>query len=199
VPSLSLTGTLPTGVTFTDNHNGTGTLTGNPASGGVFVVNLIATNSTGSSSQSFTLTVTQSPSFSSLNNATFPVGAAGSFTVAAAGYPTPSITQTGPLPTGVTFVDNHNGSGTLFGIPTEASVSSISFTAANSAGSVNQPFTLTATAPLVPQTVTVGTSINGLAFTVDGVSYTSPQTFSWLPGSSHSINITVTIPVLPSP
>ncbi len=199
VPSLSLTGTLPAGVTFSDNHNGTGTLTGSAANGGIFAVNLIATNSTGSSSQSFTLTVTQPPSFSSLNNATFPVGVAGSFTVTATGYPTPSISENGTLPPGVSFVDNHNGSGTLFGIPTEASASSISFTATNSGGSVNQPFILTASAPVVPQAVTIGTSINGLPFTVDGVSYTTPQTFTWLPGSSHSINITVTVPILPSP
>jgi hypothetical protein len=188
VPSLNLTGTLPAGVTFTDNHNGTGTLTGTPATGGVFLVNLIATNSTGSSSQPFTLTVNQSPSISSANNATFSAGSTNSFTVTATGYPTSSITENGALPTGVTFVDNHNGSGTLSGMPTGASVSSISFTAANTAGSVSQPFTLTSS--LTTQNVTVRTTISSLAFTVDGFSYTSPQTFPWLPGSSHTVSTT---------
>jgi hypothetical protein len=35
--------------------------------------------------------------------------------------------------------------------------------------------------------VTVTTTPEGLAITVDGVDYTSPQTFAWVPGSTHSI------------
>ncbi len=38
--------------------------------------------------------------------------------------------------------------------------------------------------------VTVQTSPSGLAITVDGTAYTAPQTFSWLPGSNHTIATT---------
>ena len=96
--ALSQTGVLPTGVTFVDNHNGTGTVAGAPTAGGVFVINLIATNSSGSSSQSFTLTVSQAPSISSANNSSFGVGTASSFNVTTAGYPAPVITESGALP-----------------------------------------------------------------------------------------------------
>jgi hypothetical protein len=45
-------------------------------------------------------------------------GQAGSFTVTASGSPTPAL-QAGSLPAGVQFVDNHNGTGTLSGTPTQ--------------------------------------------------------------------------------
>ena len=38
--------------------------------------------------------------------------------------------------------------------------------------------------------VTVQTNLAGLTFTVDGTTYTSAQTFSWVPGSSHTIATT---------
>ncbi len=42
----------------------------------------------------------------------------------------------------------------------------------------------------IPIGVTVQTSINGLAFTVDGQTYNSTQIFAWEPGSSHTIATT---------
>ena len=41
-----------------------------------------------------------------------------------------------------------------------------------------------------PVQVTVQTNPAGLSFTVDGTTYTSAQTFSWQPGSSHTIATT---------
>ena len=47
-------------MTFADNHNGTGTLSGTPTAGGVFSINFTAQNGIGSqATQSFTLTVNQ--------------------------------------------------------------------------------------------------------------------------------------------
>lgn len=63
VPSLSRGGVaLPGGVSFTDNGNGTGTLSGTPAaaSDGSYALNFTASNLVGSSpAQAFTLTVTK--------------------------------------------------------------------------------------------------------------------------------------------
>jgi type II secretory pathway pseudopilin PulG len=56
-PALSASG-LPGWATFTDNHNGTGTITGTtPGSGETDTISLGALNSAGSASQTFTLTV----------------------------------------------------------------------------------------------------------------------------------------------
>ena len=58
-PSIAETGSLPQGVTFKDNGNGTATLAGTPALGtvGMYSINFLAANATGSTSQAFTLTV----------------------------------------------------------------------------------------------------------------------------------------------
>lgn len=53
-----------------------------------------------------------------------------------------------------------------------------------------------ATSPLLAQSVSSLTSVtvltvpSGLAITVDGITLTAPQTFSWIPGSSHTLAIT---------
>jgi len=53
----------------------------------------------------------------SARSATFVVGQAGTFTVTTRGFPFPTLSETGVLPAGIIFVDNHNGTATLGGIP----------------------------------------------------------------------------------
>jgi Domain of unknown function (DUF1929)/PKD domain/Putative Ig domain len=148
-PSLSETGALPSGVTFKDNGNGTGTLSGTPASGtgGTYPLTFTASNGVGTAaSQSFTLKVNQAPAITSANNTTFTLGAAGSFTVTTTGSPTPSLSETGALPSGVTFKDNGNGTGTLSGTPASGTAGTypLTFTASNGVGTAaSQSFTLT--------------------------------------------------------
>ena len=52
---------------------------------------------------------------------------------------------------------------------------------------MSAPITETAAFTQNPVQVTVQTNVAGPSFTVDGTTYTSAQTFSWQPGSSHSI------------
>jgi hypothetical protein len=166
-PALTETGALPSGVTFVDNGNGTATLSGTPAAGTgkTYAITFTATNAVGSNPQSFTLTVDQAPAITSPNATTFTVGTSSSFTVMTTGFPAPSLTETGALPGGVTFVDNGNGTGTLAGTPAGGSVGtySITFTATNGVGlPPSQGFTLTVnTAPVITSggstTFTVGT------------------------------------------
>ncbi len=150
-PSLSESGALPTGVTFTNNGNGTATLSGTPTSGsgGTYSLTFTATNGVGTPAiQSFTLTVNQGPTFTSGNSITFTVGTAGTFTVTTTGTPTPSMSASGTLPTGVTFSNNGNGTATLSGTPGSgtAGTYSLTFTASNGVGTpASQPFTLTVT------------------------------------------------------
>ncbi|MEO6500586.1 MAG: putative Ig domain-containing protein [Jatrophihabitantaceae bacterium] len=176
--TLSATGTLPTGVSFTDNGDGTATLAGTPAAGttGSYPLTIGASNTAGTTQQSFTLTVqpaNSSPVITSADHATFTKGSAGSFTVTTtAGYPTATtITKTtGTLPGGVSFTDNHDGTATIAGTPTVAGAFTITITASNGAtADATQSFTLTVVAPPVitsANTATFTSDLAGQSFTV---------------------------------
>jgi hypothetical protein len=94
------------------------------------------------------LTVEKAPLITSANTTTFRVGVAGSFTVTTTGIPRPSISMTGTLPAGVTFVDGtgaNKGTGVLSGTPAPGTGGSyaLTFTATNVRGSSPvQNFTL---------------------------------------------------------
>jgi|HubBroStandDraft_5_1064220.scaffolds.fasta_scaffold03959_4 hypothetical protein len=122
VPALSETGALPAGVTFTDNGDGTATLAGSPtaADAGTYQFHIAASNGVSpDAAQDFTLTVGAAPQITSTDQTEFVLGNAGSFTVTATGDPTPMITERGPLPSGLIFQDNGNGTATISGTPNE--------------------------------------------------------------------------------
>jgi len=119
---------------------------GNPlTSTAVFSDN--ALNASPSASQSIALQGVGSgsaPAIVSASSTAFTLGAASSFTVTTTGFPTPSLSESGALPIGVSFQDNGNGTGTLGGIPTQAGSFSIAFTANNGVSpNATQSFTLT--------------------------------------------------------
>jgi predicted outer membrane repeat protein len=131
---------LPSGVTLSSG----GVLSGTPAAGtgGSYALTITASNGIGSNAtQSFTLTVNQAPAITSAGGTTFTAGTAGRFTVTASGYPTPTFSETGALPTGVTL----SSAGVLSGTPTGASdIYLLTITARNGVGSnLPQRFTLT--------------------------------------------------------
>ena len=140
VPSLSETGQLPAGITFIDNQDGTATLAGTPAVGTskIYAINIAANNGVGApTTQAFTLSVNSTVAITSGSATTFTVGSAGFFSITTMGSPAPSLTQTGKLPTGVTFVDNGNGTATLSGTPAAGAANSylLAITASNGVGS----------------------------------------------------------------
>ena len=129
--SLSESGALPSGVTFVDNGDGTATLAGTPdvGSGGTYTFTITATNGVApDATQSFTLTDNEAPTITSANRTTFVVGTLGSFTVTTSGFPLSSLSESGALPSGVTFVDNGDGTATLSGTPDAGSGGTYSFT-----------------------------------------------------------------------
>ncbi len=150
-PTLNESGTLPGGVTFTDNGNGTATIAGTTGAAGSFPITITAHNGVGSdATQAFTLTVDQAPKITSANSTTFTVGTAGSFTVTATGYPTPMISESGTLPTGVSF---DAATGVLSGTPGAGTGGTyiLTFKAANGISpDATQTFTVTVQfAPIV--------------------------------------------------
>jgi uncharacterized protein (DUF1800 family) len=84
------------------------------------------------------------PTITNSSSATFVIGTLGSFTVTTTGSPAPNITVSGPLPNGVIFRDNRDGTATFGGTPTVSGVFNITLTATNGVlPDANQSFTLT--------------------------------------------------------
>jgi hypothetical protein len=81
-------------------------------------------------------------------------------------------------------------SGYSFSAWTGSGTGSYSGTTNPSSITMNGPITETASFTQNPVQVTVQTSVAGLMFTVDGTSYSAPQSFTWQPGSSHTIATT---------
>jgi predicted secreted protein len=154
-PTLTLkeTGPLPSGVNFTDNENGTATITNTAAAtaGGSYPITITASNGVSpNATQSFTIVVDQAPAITSANTVTFPAGGGSpDFTVTTTGYPSgPILTlkETGTLPSGVNFTDNGDGTATITNTAAAGTGGSypITITASNGVSpDATQSFTLT--------------------------------------------------------
>ena len=147
VATITMTGTLPTGITFAAAAGGTARLSGRATAamaGRTFPITFTATNSVGTTTQAFTLTVGRAPSFSGATMALARIGRAFSFTVQTNASPVAAITMTGALPQGVTFVDNHNGTARLSGTPATGTSGFYSLTlkATNLYGTATRTFLL---------------------------------------------------------
>ena len=191
-PSILESGTLPNGVSFSDNGDGTAALSGTPDNdtGGIYDFTVTASNGVGSDAvQDFTLTVDQAPTVSSDDSTSFSVGQQSSFTVTTTGYPTPSLSDgAAVLPDGVSFTDNGDGTATISGVPSAGTAldSPYDFTisASNSAATTPQSFALTilgtspptsTTAPSISATPVDGTSLSGdpgVWFSSESLNYT---------------------------
>ncbi len=122
------------------------------AAGGTILHNTASVSSTaqdpasGNNTSSVASTVYVKPAITSSATASFTLNAAGSFTFTTSGYPTPALSLSGALPTGVSFTDNGDGTASLAGTPAlgTAGAYPVTVTASNAAGSnAVQNFTLT--------------------------------------------------------
>jgi hypothetical protein len=158
---------LPPGISFTDNGDGTATLSGTPTTPGTYPIPLMATNAYGSAQQTLTVTVQQAPAITSKKTVNFTVGAPESFSVQTTGSPTASITEAGGLPSGVSFTDNGDGTATLAGTPAPGTSGSypLAITAANGVSpNATQSFTLTVN-PATPTAAAINSG-GSASFTV---------------------------------
>lgn len=142
-PTMTESGSLPGGLSFQDNGNGTATISGTPAvgSGGSYSITVTATNSYGSTSDTFTLKNDEAPTITSSNSAAATIGTAFYFPVTSTGFPSPTYTLTGVLPQGLHF---YPGPGTFGGTPAVGTAGSypVTITVTNSSGTATQSFTL---------------------------------------------------------
>ena len=190
-PGLSVNAgdTFPSGVSF---NPGTGNLSGTPAvgTGGSYTLHFTATNSAGTNTQIFTLTVNQPPAINSVNNTAFTVGSVGTFTVTASGFPAAAVAETGALPSGVTF---NPGTKLLGGTPAAGTGGSypITFTATNVAGTNVQNFTLTVNqAPGITCPANVTTNGAAGACLLPSVSFAATVTGFPSPAISYKLGAT---------
>ena len=93
--------------------SGTGTFTATLNTVGGQTITATDTSNSSITGTSGTITVNQPPAITSANTATFNVGTAGSFQVSGKGFPTPTFSETGALPSGVML----SPSGLLSGTP----------------------------------------------------------------------------------
>ena len=152
VAALSESGSLPTGLTFVDNHDGTANIAGTPAfrAGGRYRILIGVNNGVApAAGQNLTLTVKQAPVFRSASSASFTHGVKRTFQITAVGPPLPGkISKAGALPPGITFSSTGGGKGVLTGTAAASAKGKhfvVTFTVSNSLGTAKQKFTLSVT------------------------------------------------------
>jgi hypothetical protein len=133
---------------------------------------------TGNGGDGFVTISYEVPSVTSADAVSFPAQQSGSFTVCASAVPNATIVEAGSLPSGVSFVDNGDGTGTLSGTPEAGTEGDypVTFTASNGDGSAavqNFTFTVSRDTPAVLLFASQPSSTFGDAVTftaeVDGV------------------------------
>lgn len=174
-PALTLV-SGPSWLSFTNNGDGTATLAGTPlvGSGGEYPVTVTADNGfTPTASQVIVITVTETPSITSAGALMLAVAEVANFTVTTSGgFPAAvSLQLTGILPSGLTFIDNADGTATIAGAPLggRGGIHSVTVSASNASGlTTEQILTLTVTEPVGITSESTATFIHGVSdsFTV---------------------------------
>jgi hypothetical protein len=168
-PTLTAAG-LPGGLHLDGTGPGKAKITGQAANGtgGVYDVTVTAANGVGAAdSEHVTVTVNEAPEITGPATVRFVAGFSGLTVFSADGFPGASLSRTGGLPAGVTFVDNNNGTATLSGIPAGTSVGTYHFTVRASNGvdpDATLEVTLEVAPPLAIQTSTLPDAAVGTAY-----------------------------------
>ncbi len=179
-------GNLPSGVAMDD----WGLLSGVPSAGseGSYPVTISCVlGGKTYATQSFTLNVTAGPpTITSPSSTAFALGENGSFAITTDGAAALSISESGALPPGTTFIDNGNGTATISGVPTQVGSYPVTISAANSLGTATQRITVSVGTAESPE-FTSASSTTVYAQEEDyfqlGASSIPPPTFSLASGS----------------
>jgi hypothetical protein len=126
-PSLSESGALPPGLSFSAGQGGTATISGTPAasSAASYSVTIVATNGVGNPAvQQLVLRYTRQAAITTRPNVPATAGTALHWTVRATGVPLPTLSVSGTLPSGITFTPGAAGSAVFGGTPSASAVGS---------------------------------------------------------------------------
>ena len=188
--------TLPAWLTFTDNGNNTATLSGTPSDSniGSNSVVLNAADATGSSTQSFTITVNGLPSFTSNAITSANEDSVYTYNITVTDPEGDNTTITAPtLPGWLALTDNGNNTATITGTPLQANVgnNSVTLRATDASGGYKeQSFTIAVA------------NVNDLpAFTstaVTTVDEDSTYTYNITVSDEDGETATITAPTLPA-
>ena len=148
--TLTESGPLPGGVSFTPGPGGTALIHGTPGAGtgGIYYFNLIATSDAGSATQAFTLTLGQAPAITVPAAGTVTLGAPVNLIITSTGYPTPALSvSAGTLPAGLSASDGTDGLLVISGTPEPGSLGTYPLTvsATNSVGTATKAFSIVVT------------------------------------------------------
>ena len=153
VPNITVEG-LPTGVT-----ESLGVISGTPSVVGAYNITVTATNSQGSDTETFSITVSAeltAPQITAIGDISVAYNAnITPIDVTVTGNPTPAVTVSG-LPTGLSY-----SNGEITGMPTEEGTHEITVTATNSEGDATVTFDITIDAQL---TAPIITSISDVSY-----------------------------------
>jgi hypothetical protein len=189
---------LPTGATAqfapatitSDGSSVISIATSSATPAGIYPITVTGTG-TGTSHQAiFAMTVNTPAAISSANTTTFTEGTAGAFMVTTTGSPSPSLSiGSSPLPVGVTFSDNSDGTATLAGTPAAGSNGSYPLViGASGAGPpATQSFTLVVNALPSDFSVGVPASAQAVAGSLTDITVTTSDTL----GPSQTIALSV--------
>jgi large repetitive protein len=186
--TLTESGHLPAGITFTPGSNGTATIHGTPAAGtgGSFTVTIAATNPAAiKTSQTFILNVDQAPSITSTAIATCVVGSSNSFTFTTKGFPAATLTEDGALPSGVTFIDNGDGTATLSESPAASSATTTAYSFIVSAAN--------GISPAATQTFKLSVDLPPTITSADNTTFTAGQSASFPVTTDEGVPATTTL------
>ena len=145
-PRITYTGPLPPGVRFAEESGGRAAITGTPGhtAAGPYRLTLKATNSAGTATQAFTLTITRPPVLAAPAAATATTGRAFRLAIKVTGYPAPALAESGQLPVGLAFTGTSRDA-VLAGTPAAGTAGSyqVTITATSSSGVATAHLTLT--------------------------------------------------------
>jgi len=149
-PEAPTATTVPAGLTVDFSYSQNGQVVTNPTAAGSYAVTATVDDPNYQGSATGTLVISQAPTITSAHASSFAEGMDGTFIVTTAnGIPTPALQETGILPSGVTFTDNHDGTATLAGVPADGTEGSyiLLITATNPGTSASQTFALNVLTP----------------------------------------------------
>jgi hypothetical protein len=147
-------GPVPAGLTFFAASGGA-ELDGLPAAGtaGHYSLAISARDNGGHAAQLLALTIMQLPQFGSHPAISVTAGAFTSTSVTVTGFPAATVTESGALPAGLQFKVMPNGTAVISGTPLAPGMTetkTITLTAANAAGVVHEPVSVTVIQPAPP-------------------------------------------------